>query len=298
MSDDMAEYVISDTIRSVLVTASNCSAPQEEYSELMAAADSFIYKITEMPLYQAMIDHRRTHQSEIPATFLSKLHLMGGIPLFMMSGPLVHLSCPRAEFERFAHFQLFADDHYDGLALLYGLSAFYRHLEQLGCRGSPQASLLRTAASISFLFFNEDMLQSEAYLTNNFFQARVGREDIAEALTSLRAIYPQVSAASKVALLKYAGALRVGFTSSEGTTGALIWEIRKILMRDDPEVSAGFLAQVSDIITETAMRIKRPPRPTPFPAPVQEPIPVSNSVSDVEGAVASELESVPASNLS
>lgn len=275
---------LRSTVVTLVALVANCSAPQAEYEEVLAVADKFILGVTETPLYAEMIAANRlrlmdtSSDDSIVSVFKQKLALMGGWEHYSTLGNVIRLVCPAADFDRYNDFQLFGGS-FDGLSLIYGLSAFNRHLISIGC-SSQTKEIMRRAASVAFLFFSELQLDSPSYLTNNLFQAQEGREDIVDALVELKALYPQVGPASKVALLKYAGAMRIGFSSIEGTTGALIWDIRKPLLLEDPLLTEPFLSRMSEITTATALFIKGKAK-SPASKRIPYPVAATTQAADV-----------------
>ena len=269
--DPLVEYRtekdLSQGIRTLLVSVSNCYGTEDEYEQAMRAADVFFIKVSETPLYRATIQSRKA-LSDVPFHVTEKLSLMGGLHSLKASGPIILQACPEAQYDRFTDFELYGDITYDGLSFFYGLAAFHRHLAVSNCSGETEAAkvnsrvyaqsvIARTAASIFYLFFNENLLNSPAFGRANFFQV-CHRPDIKLALLKLKEIFPLVTTeASKTALLKYAGALSFGFSSLEGTTGSLLGELSKILVKNDVEISRGFLAVVNRITSATAQFIKR-----------------------------------------
>ena len=273
---------VASTIDTLMASVSACSAPQAEYEEVLAVTDKFILDISKTALYGDLIvkNYEKLMDSSPEGSdidlFKKKLHGMGGWDHYHNRCPVNLLECPAADLSRFNSFQLFAGS-FDGQTMMYGLGALSRHLVSIGCQTQTRG-VLKRAASVSYLFFSEKMLDSPAYLTNNYFQAREGREDIADALIELRALYPKVSSpVSRMVLLKYAGALRMGFSTIEGTTGGLIWDIRKPLLLEDPDLTQPFLSRMSNIVTATALFVKgkaKSPESERIPYPLSGPVEV------------------------
>lgn len=248
---------------------SHCDADDPFYSDLLRRSDSFYDKIASNTQYVASLEQGRDNNS-LPvepgtdrADFLDKFAVLtnnnqssniSNSSFIEDINSQVQLFCPSADVTPFADRALNSGD-YSGKSLLLSISSFYRRLSSI-CPNSistyrAQSQLLNLTAPAFAIFFSVDVLSSEAYLKTNLFQARVGREDINATLVSLKALYAKVNDTSRVALLRIAGGLRLGFTSSYGTRSQLLRRDVEIVKMSTGNISQPFIIRIEAVMNQS-----------------------------------------------
>lgn len=277
LSDINTLDLVGKAIKDVTANASGCSCSHDVFTELLAGADDYLLKLMDMPIYGDFIAANK-ELSTVPlagsaeARFESTLSHWNGEEGYSVIAETFGPLYPLCEYKKFSEFQIYTND-FSGNTMMYGLAFHYRYLQNQSEVNPSEQSLLQAskvvlnrAASVFASFFTEEMLYSPGYLTNNFFRSilRSSRDDLIGALAAARDLYPKVSDSGKAALLRYAGALRLGFTSVEGSGGSMINELRKVLILEDggtaeapSQLTAPFVAEIRAIIAKTAVMIRK-----------------------------------------
>ena len=245
-----------------------CESDDPFYTDLLRRSDKFYEAISLNPNYIAMIEQAKENhslpvESDSPrAAFLERFSLLindtssniTNTTFLTDLNSQVQLFCPTASVAPFVDRALHSED-YSGKSLLLAISSFYRSLS-FNCPNAlstyrAQSQLLNKTAPAFSLFFDVDILSSDAYLNTNYFQARVGREDLNATLVSLKALYAKVNETSRQALLRIAGGLRLGFTLSIGTRSELLRSDVEIVRLNSGEVSLPFIARVEAVMNQS-----------------------------------------------